>query len=166
MNASARPQNRPTSRASSPLVPTHQADKNHAARGRMARGKGQSGEREVAEIISRLTGHDVRRRVRQHGGDSDLVGLPYWCVEVKRYASVPPGLVAQWWDQAVRQARDTMLLPVLFYRADRSGWRCVWNADLHRRPMPQPLCSDYEATVTGAPEIWWALCSGMSNRRP
>lgn len=135
-------------------------------RGRGSRTKGQSGEREVAAIIRELTGHDVRRRVRQHQGDSDLEGLPFWCVEVKRHAAVTPFKLWQWWSQAVDQARASQSLPVLFYRGDRAEWRCVWNADLHRRPIPQPLNSAYEATVTGTPETWWALCKGMTNRRP
>lgn len=134
--------------------------------GAMSRTKGQTGEREVAAIIRDLTGHDVRRRVRQHQGDSDLEGLPFWCVEVKRHATVTPFKLWEWWSQTVEQARAAQCLPVLFYRGDRAEWRCVWNADLHRRPMPQPLCSDYEATVTGTPETWWALCKDMTNRRP
>jgi hypothetical protein len=42
----------------------------------MQRNKGKTGEREVAAIVRELTGWDVRRRVRQHDGDSDLEGVP------------------------------------------------------------------------------------------
>ena len=59
----------------------------------MSRTKGQAGEREVAAIIRELTGHDVRRHVRQHAGDADLAGLPGWSVECKRYRAVTPGLM-------------------------------------------------------------------------
>ena len=61
--------------------------------GGLSRSKGQRGEREVAALLSELTGHDVRRRVRNHAGDSDLQGLPGWEIEVKFYAAVTPGLV-------------------------------------------------------------------------
>ena len=44
--------------------------------GAMQRTKGQTGEREAAALIRDLTGWDVRRRVRQHDGDSDLEGVP------------------------------------------------------------------------------------------
>lgn len=43
---------------------------------RMQRDKGKAGEREAAELVRELTGWDVRRRVRQHEGDSDLTGAP------------------------------------------------------------------------------------------
>ncbi len=125
-------------------------------RGRMARGKGQSGEREVAAIIRELTGHDVRRRVRQHRSDADLEGLPGWSVEVKRHATTPPGMVALWWAQTARQASDVQALPVLFYRADRAGWRCVWPASLH---LPErPAISDvFNDCLVSDPLTWWRM---------
>ena len=104
-----------------------------------SRTKGKTGERELAALLSELTGHDVRRRVRQHEADSDLEGVPGWSIEAKRYKAAPPALVAQWWGQAVEQSRRTNALPVLFYRADRADWRVVWPAGLHQSPRPQPL---------------------------
>ena len=41
--------------------------------GAMSRNKGKTGEREAAALLSDLLGLDIRRRVRQHDGDSDLV---------------------------------------------------------------------------------------------
>ena len=55
--------------------------------GRAQREKGKRGEREVAALIRDLLGYEVRRRVRQHDGDSDLVGVPGWSIEVKRRVS-------------------------------------------------------------------------------
>ena len=43
--------------------------------GSLSRTKGAAGERELAALLSELSGRDVRRRVRQHAGDSDLLGL-------------------------------------------------------------------------------------------
>lgn len=90
----------------------------------MQRNKGKAGEREAAELVRELTGWDVRRRVRQHDGDSDLEGVPGWSVEVKRHRTATRGDLARWWAQAVAQAGD--LLPVLLYRVDRAQWRAVW----------------------------------------
>ena len=90
----------------------------------MQRRKGQSGERELAGIIRDLTGWDVRRRVRQHDGDSDLEGVPGWAVEVKRHAKATPAVIDGWWDQAVRQATGSR--PVLVYRLDRRDWVARW----------------------------------------
>jgi hypothetical protein len=130
--------------------------------GSQSRTKGQTGEREVAAIIRELTGHDVRRRVRQHKGDADLEGLPGWSVEVKRHASTPRGMLAQWWAQAIRQAHDAKELPVLFYRGDRADWRCVWAADLHLNPKAQTIRPDYAHTLDALPAAWWPLVRGLT----
>jgi len=90
----------------------------------MQRNKGKAGEREIAALLRELTGWDVRRRVRQHDGDSDLEGVPGWSVEVKRHRTASRADIAQWWGQTMAQAGE--LLPVLFYRADRGEWRAVW----------------------------------------
>lgn len=167
MMAAPSQQNGRTGRADNKVVqPIQPAAKSPQARGRMARSKGQSGERELAALLTELTGRTITRQVRQHAGDSDLIGLEYWSLECKRHAAVTPGKIDSWWWQCVEQSRASKKLPVLFFRADRGAWRCVWNADLHRRPMPQPLCSDYEATLEASPEVWWQLCKDMTNRRP
>ena len=122
-----------------------------------SRTKGQAGEREVAAIIRALTGHDVRRRVRQHLADADLAGLPGWSVECKRYRAVTPGLIAGWWAQTLSQARDVQAKPVLFYRADRADWRCVWPADLHASHNGATIRPGYEHTLNAEPSTWWAM---------
>lgn len=129
--------------------------------GMMSRQKGKSGEREVAALLTELTGYDVRRRVRQHLGDSDLEGLTGWSVEVKRYASATPALLKTWWLQAVQQSRATNVLPVLFFRVDRSDWRAVWAAELHLSPRPSTLSASFDDTLTATPETWWHLVKGM-----
>ena len=74
--------------------------------GAMSRNKGKAGEREISGLLADLTGCKVRRRVRQRDGDSDLEGLPGWCIEVKRHAKASRSTVAGWWGQAVRQAEE------------------------------------------------------------
>lgn len=133
--------------------------------GAMSRTKGHTGEREVAAIIRELTGHDVRRRVRQHRSDADLEGLPGWAIEVKRHASTPPGLVAQWWAQTVQQAADAQALPVLFYRGDRAGWRCVWPAALHLPERPA-ISANMLDTLTSDPLTWWRMTKHIKTDTP
>ena len=129
----------------------------------MSRTKGQAGEREVAAIIRELTGHDVRRRVRQHAGDADLAGLPGgWSIEVKRHARTPHASIADWWAQTVSQARDVQAKPVLFYRADRAEWRCVWPADLHASHKGATIRPGYEHTLNAEPSTWWAMVKGLT----
>lgn len=94
--------------------------------GLKSRNKGRMGEREVAALLADLTGMQVKRRVRQHDGDSDLEGIPGWSVEVKRHAKAPRASIRQWWQQATEQAARVGAVPVLLYRQDFDAWRAVW----------------------------------------
>ncbi len=120
---------------------------------RMQRTKGAVGEREAAVLIRDLTGWDVRRRVRQHDGDSDLTGVPGWSVEIKRHARALRGDLAGWWAQAVAQAARASAWPVLFYRADRDEWRAVWPLGLHLGAE----WTHYAMTVEGSIAAWAAV---------
>jgi hypothetical protein len=93
--------------------------------GGLSRTKGKLGELEVAALVRDAIGWDVRRRVRQHDGDSDLEGVPGWSIEVKRHRTATRGNLMRWWMQACAQASDENL-PVLLYRPDRGEWRAVW----------------------------------------
>ncbi len=128
--------------------------------GAMQRTKGSSGEREAAALLAQLTGFDIRRRVRQHDGDSDLEGLPGWSIECKRYAQASASVVAGWWAQACRQARKTGTLPMLVYRLDRGQWLTVWSADHHS--SLQPWRDEFEHTLSATPSTWWAMCKHLS----
>lgn len=121
--------------------------------GAMSRNKGKVGEREAAALLTELTGHQVKRRVRNLAGEDDLVGLPGWSLEVKRYASATPSLLAGWWAQAVEQAKDTDTWPLLLYRVDRGEWVAVWPAALH---CPAPLVG-LEHTLSATPSTWWRM---------
>jgi hypothetical protein len=96
----------------------------------------------------------VRRRVRQHDGDSDLEGIPGWCVEVKRHAQATRAHLRGWWQQATEQAGAHGLKPALFYRRDRDEWRAVWAAG---------GLLDYAATVESSPATWAAL-AGLASK--
>ena len=121
----------------------------------MQRTKGQAGEREIAGIVRDLTGWDVRRRVRQHGGDSDLEGVPGWSVEVKRHRTATHGDLARWWQQAASQAGE--LVPVLFYRADRADWRAVWPLATTLVQQPADCWRGYRWTADTTVEAWAAV---------
>ncbi|WP_233881025.1 putative PDDEXK endonuclease [Paraburkholderia flagellata] len=94
--------------------------------GAMQRRKGGSGERELAHLLADELGADVRRRCRQHPGDSDVLGVDGWACEVKRHARATRSDVRAWWGQTVEQAAASGETPMLAYRLDRSPWRCVW----------------------------------------
>jgi len=90
--------------------------------GKFSRSKGQRGELAVAGIIHELTGWTVKRKVRQHDGDSDLEGVPGWAIECKNHATIT---IPAWWRQTVDQAHNGNI-PVLFYKVPRKGWRAMW----------------------------------------
>ena len=121
----------------------------------MSRTKGQQGEREIAALLADLTGYTVKRRVRNHAGDSDLEGIPGWSVEVKRHKAAGRAEIAGWWRQTCKQA--TTLLPVLFYRLDRDSWRAVWPVAVSLHVQQACQWSGYEWTVEGSPEAWAAV---------
>jgi Holliday junction resolvase len=118
----------------------------------MQRTKGQVAEREIAALIRELTGWEVRRRVRNHAGDSDLEGIPGWSVEVKRSARPQ---IAPWWRQTVAQA--THALPVLFYRLDGAKWRAVWPVAVLMQEQRAEYWADLEWTATTTVAAWAAV---------
>lgn len=124
--------------------------------GLKSRNKGKSGEREIASIISALTGWDVRRKVRQHGGDCDLEGIPGWSAEVKRHSKACRADLREWYEQAERQAGGCMpgsKLPVLFYRLDRGEWRAVWPM-IGSNMIVHPTMRGYEWSCEGTIQGW------------
>ena len=122
----------------------------------MQRNKGKGGELEVAGIVRELTGWDVRRKVRQHSGDSDLEGVPGWCVEVKRHAQAGRGDLARWWTQTTEQAAKASMLPVLFYRLDRDQWRAVWPLAVTLVQQHADYWRGYEWTAETSIDAWAA----------
>jgi Holliday junction resolvase len=127
------------------------------AMGLMSRNKGKSGEREIACLLADLTGFDVRRRVRQHDGDSDLEGIQGWSIEVKRHAKAPRDSIRAWWAQAVAQALRTGCTPVLLFRQDRDDWRAVWPVSLGMAVPKPDAWLDYEWCAEGSPQAWAAV---------
>lgn len=118
--------------------------------GLKSRTKGKAGEREIAALLADLTGLQVKRRVRQHDGDSDLEGVPGWCIEVKRHARASRANIRNWWAQAVEQSERVNAVPVLLYRQDRDDWRAVWPlaAMLVQQPAVRVSCRERLFVVT------------------
>ena len=121
----------------------------------MQRRKGQVGEREAAALIHDHSGWPAQRRVRNAAGDSDLVGVPGWAIEVKRHRQATRAQLALWWQQAVTQADGQ--LPLLLYRLDRAGWRAVWPLTVSLRLQHATPWQNYEWTVEGSVAAWAAL---------
>ena len=131
----------------------------------MSRDKGQRGERDAAALLRELTGHDVQRRVRQHAGDADLVGLPGWSIEVKFYALATPSLVAGWWRQCVEQARREGTAPLLLYRLNRQPWRAVWPAAVHGAGGRGLYNTSLEEALQSDPSTWRKMTAHLPLQR-
>ncbi|SAL76546.1 hypothetical protein AWB68_05010 [Caballeronia choica] len=125
--------------------------------GAMQRRKGGDGERELAALVRELTGWDVRRRVRQHEGDSDVEGIPGWCCEVKRHARATRADLRCWWAQTARQAAACAQRPVLFYRLDRDCWRALWPVAVLADVYVAGGWLDYDMTCEGSVSAWAAV---------
>lgn len=122
----------------------------------LSRTKGKVGEREVANLLSDLTGWQVKRRVRQHDGDEDLEGLPGWTPEVKRHKAAGRADIGKWWFQAATQASEKGGIPVLFFRRDRDEWRAVWPLAVGLGIQSAAMWNGYQWTVEGSLEAWAA----------
>jgi Holliday junction resolvase len=133
--------------------------------GLMSRRKGVGAEREVAALIRDLTGWDAQRRVRQHDGDSDLVGVPGWTVEVKRHKAAGRAEIGSWWRQTVAQATRVAKSPderstgrpVLFYRVDRGEWRAVWPLACLMTHQTAEMWAGVEWTADTTVAAWAAV---------
>jgi Holliday junction resolvase len=122
--------------------------------GKASREKGKRGEREVASIISEILGVAATRKVRQHNGDSDIVGVPGWCIEVKRYANASEATMRSWWEQAAAQAASSGGIPCVWYRLDRRPWRVLWPLEAALGAKHQ---WGWEYVVDSTPEAWAAV---------
>lgn len=106
--------------------------------GAMARQKGQTGEREVADMLNFMIYHvmkelefpedqclkgirTVQRNQNQSAvGGNDLTNCLGLSIEVKRQETLS---VPAWWRQCVAAAERNNEMPVLMYRQNRKSWR-------------------------------------------
>jgi|TARA_Y100000310_G_scaffold340615_1_gene437075 Holliday junction resolvase len=96
--------------------------------------KGKVGEREVATILRDELGIAVHRNWAEQAarGGVDLIGVPFWAIEIKRAKKY----LSDWWTQAASQARILDDKPVLIYKLDRKQWKaqicyCALVPDSH-----------------------------------
>jgi hypothetical protein len=114
----------------------------------------------VARLIHDELGLEITRNLDQtRDGGHDLIGVPGWAIEVKRYKEHNASLVKAWWMQAVDQAAAVGQEPVVFYRLDRKPWRVLMRfGDIE-------LFGKYDlrGVVECDPELWFALVREQLN---
>jgi len=84
-----------------------------------SRNKGHKFEREVVNLIRDNLGIDAKRNLMQTAeGGFDVLGVPGWAVECKRYAVAKPADIKRFWLQACEQSEQGEQ-PVLIMKQDR-----------------------------------------------
>ena len=125
-----------------------------------SRNKGASFEREVSKLILDHLGIKTQRQLVQYQqkGLSDLVGLPGWSVECKRYAKATTADKKNWWSQACYSAKLEHALPVVIYKLDRQEIRCIIALQPHDKLFE---IEEYTGTADISFELWTVLVREM-----
>lgn len=94
----------------------------------MSRRKGQSGERELANLLSAELGMPLARMLGQERDGGADIHLGRARIQVKRCERLDVG---KWWQQANADAftEDYTYVPVLAYRQSRRPWRFRMHFD-------------------------------------
>ncbi|AEG02710.1 putative PDDEXK endonuclease [Methylomonas methanica] len=137
-----------------------------------SRAKGAGAEREFAGLVQDWCGVRLIRNLEQtRSGGHDLIVHPdesgavadafrLLAIECKRYQTATDAQIQKWWAQAVTQADQAGLMPVLGYRANRSAWRVVVPISLVNSSMTQTQQIEYTAALSVA-----AFCHIITNSR-
>lgn len=88
-------------------------------RGKAARVKGQVGEREVCEIIRRVTGEDIKRNLGQERDSGCDISMGPFILEVKRQQR---NKMAEWQQQVSEAAKESGKIPAIVWRRDGEKW--------------------------------------------
>ena len=117
--------------------------------------KGAIGELEfMKELQKRLPWTTLTRNTYEQRvvGGVDILGLPGFAIEVKRYGRSPTGWYqSAWWDQCVSTAAELGAIPLLGYRYNNAPWRVVipWMFD----DPDQPVVTDLDTFCAQLPEF-------------
>lgn len=125
-----------------------------------SRQKCAGAEREFAGLVRDWSGIRLIRNLEQtRSGGHDLIVHPdesgvvadafrQLAIECKRYQTASDALIQRWWAQAVLQAEQAGLMPVLGYRADRAAWRVVVPISLLNPVFSQINALNYTVTLS------------------
>lgn len=124
-----------------------------------SRAKGARNELACIRYIEEFTGIAAERNHSQTSkGGHDLLGIPYYAVEVKAYNKYTESDRKRWWQQAVRQAQAVDLEPAVFYRGNREDWK-VMVAEPHALKNNIYTIDDFRIVSTICGELWCSLLS-------
>jgi hypothetical protein len=85
-----------------------------------SRNKGHKFEREVVNLIKDNLGIDAKRNLMQTAeGGFDVLGVPRWAIECKRYKQAKRSDLIKFWEQTYSQALRVGCWPALIVKEDR-----------------------------------------------
>lgn len=94
--------------------------------GKKSRTKGAVAENEVCKMLSDFYPNAARELSQyQSSCGRDLRETQPWCVQVKRYKSLAPGMKRLAYEEARGACDEEYKLPLVFYREDRKKWRVL-----------------------------------------
>ncbi len=125
-----------------------------------SRAKGASAEREFASLVYDWSGVRLIRNLEQtRSGGHDLIVHPdevgpvadafrRLAIECKRYQAATESSIQKWWNQALVQANQAQLIPILAYRGNRESWRVVVPISYIGHHLCQSNQINYTATLS------------------
>ena len=121
-----------------------------------SRNKGAAFERDVANLIRDSLGYECKRNLMQTAeGGHDLIGIPGWAIECKRYKEAKRNDLVRFWKQTWDQAQKVGDLPMLVVKEDRKPidvyiqWDGAGAADLEE--------GSFERVVKVSFDLWVAI---------
>jgi len=100
--------------------------------GNMAKQKGKRGEKEFAEVLTKLLARDTswddqKVFVDPQANGGDIISIQGLSIEVKRQETLN---LKGWWRQALVQADHTGGIPIVAFRQNRKAWKILMPAFL------------------------------------
>lgn len=121
-----------------------------------SRNKGAAFERDVANLIRESLGYDCKRNLMQTAeGGHDLIGIPGWAIECKRYKEAKRNDLVRFWSQAWEQSLRVNAKPMLAVKEDRKPidvyiqWDGAGAADFEE--------GSFERVVKVSFDLWVAI---------
>lgn len=121
-----------------------------------SRNKGAAFEREVANLIRDSLGYECKRNLMQTAeGGHDLIGIPGWAIECKRYKETKRNDLVRFWNQTWEQSLRVNAKPMLVVKEDRKPidvymqWDGAGAADFEE--------GSFERVVKVSFDLWLAI---------
>lgn len=111
--------------------------------------KATPAEREVATLLSIITGHRVRSKDGINGRCSVVQGIDGWSISVIPKNCPSAQDLTQAWQEAESAAAGSNAVPVMFHKDSSECWRVTWLPEFLGLPL-----MGYSWTIEAEPCVW------------